>query len=232
MVGVICAVFITGFGSALVYYDYQRFNHDYLHLGKETVNVYINNNLVSHTENVIQNPTAYQAVFCKLFNDSTACNLGVSGVIPPFAGTGCNTYTGGGYASGVINSHSNCAYDGIVLSNLVAPNPSPSTVACVSPVNSNGVTPIKATTFNPINGGGLGQNQIMLTASWTATGSGVQGITQACLIAWDDITNSPVSQTTGAGGSYWWPLAITVLNGAPYSVIGGQTIAVSWTFSF
>lgn len=219
----LAAIFIIASLSTFSVWEYNNiatFNHNYLHLGKETITIKIDGKQVYYAENTIS-VIMYDYVICKIFNDTTACQAangyygaGASGVV-----NGCHTYTGNGNSqTGVFYSKNMCSALGMVFSSDTS-TPVSTNPVCSVIFNSNGVLPKEATTSHAAN-----TNTIILSQSWTATGT-VNGIAKICLFPWDDKNNLFVTNNAG------WALAIDLLSPSQ-SLTNGQAISAQWTFSF
>ena len=175
---------------------------------------------------------AYATVICKLFNDSTACDLANGMWNNNLQGTG--TFVGNGCPKNQVsttrlfNTDSPCMLTGIALStDTTSPGTTPTGATCPNIITTNGMSPVVATTSYVAN-----QNSITLTAQWTASGS--QTFDKACLVA--------VMNTVGNTGSatYWTFGAGSVVGSNSFaiqlftgqSVTTGQTWSAQWTFNF
>lgn len=94
--------------------------------------------------------------------------------------------------------------------------------SCTNIINANGLTPMVAGTTSHA----LGSNSILLSQTWTATGS--QNVQAVCLLpATTSVFISAFSSTvTGTGTDF------ASENFSLQSLTNGQSITIQWTFSF
>jgi hypothetical protein len=110
-----------------------------------------------------------------------------------------------------------------VLNAMMLSSGTQSTDACTNVINSNSLSPTIASSIVH----NQGSNQVLLTASWTATGS--QNVQSVCLGAGTtnayipQYPNSPLSGSTFSFASE---------NFSTQSLTVGQSITIQWTFSF
>ena len=211
--------------SIIEYVYLEKNNNDNnLNIGvpiKGSLKIWNGNKLIYNADDILTY-MAYDYIICKVFNDSTACGQAGNGLTTgslPY----CKYYnTAGVIVASTFWAAERCSAAGIELGNpSVAPTLSP-TLVCSSAINSNGITPIEATTSHTVSSG-----SITLTASWTPVTNPINGINEICLGAWSDIATTGFVQ---GGGTYQNVLAIQTFTAFNSAV--GVPITIQWTFTF
>lgn len=191
---------------------------------KGTVSVFIDGKLVS-TQDLIMG-LMYDTVICKVFNDSTACNTPGS-YYANFASTSCPQRLSSGALSYASNFYTNnlCAMVGVGLStDTSTPTNTAANFPCPSPISTNGLAPVKATTSHtPYS------NTIVLTATWTASGT-QNGIDKACLFPYNPSPTTATGNVVTGGSPGYYGAVQTLFTST--NLATGQSFQVQWTFSF
>ena len=231
------ALFAIAFAAGAMY---MQGTQEHFSFGTQKIAVYVDGHLVGQKTDAI-NGLAYDFLMCKAFNDSTGCSQAGAGSGVGWGGS--NALSGGsaqvckgentaGSASQTAawTSKAFCSALGVVLSTTTgspgAGGPG-SALYCSNTLNANGITPVKATTsHSPLT------NTVVLTASWTDSGSATSNVNMVCLFPWNDQTGN-TGAVGGAGLVIGFPpILMDVLPGAPITVAVGQSVSVQWTISF
>lgn len=168
----------------------------------------------------------YDYMFCKAFNDSSACAAigaafyaGVS-----FSTNGCPTYSSGGVIAtpNHFTATSRCSSLAAVLTNNDN-NPVASQVPLFQNyLTTGGFAPIEATSSHQAN-----TNTLTITATWTASVT-TNNIEKVGLTLWNDKANLLVINNLGNSG---WIELMTADAFTPQNVNSGQSFQVIWTIS-
>jgi hypothetical protein len=187
----------------------------------DTVNVYVDGKLVETVHNQIMS-IAYDYMVCKAFNDTTACNV-VGSYLP--APNYC--FSGPSQSASKVSVWTFCNIKlGAIGLSSDSTTPQAGSSACPSLITSSGLTAAMATTSHTAN-----TNTVVLTASWTASGS--QTVSKVCLFPVSTYEPSPAASgtysiITGPSNTAW---AQTLLSSS-VNLVSGQSLTVQWTFSF
>ena len=188
--------------------------HDYLPI-KGTITVSVNGHQVYSGDTIML--LNYDYVICKVFNDTTACNtagayFGSGGV------NNCQYFGNNGHARNNLWGGSLCSEVGLELSTDPTA-PTNTFPYCTSALSGSGLSPLKATTTHA-----GGTNTVVLSGTWTFSGTSQSNIQKVCLALWNDQANAFNIPT---GGN------ILAADTFPAQTLTtSQTLTLQWTLSF
>ncbi len=230
---VILAALITGI--AINSYNTVYYNN-YIHESfkpRDYVRVYVDGILIADTHNIVTS-VSYEYLFCKMFNDTTACSNTSSGGVTG-ATLACPDIEDYGVAAAFCTADGTKLYQsttvpvyfGSIGASTSSSTPLISDTSCPSLLNSNGFQTAKGTTTHSVS-----QNSIILSNVYTNTGSTVT-ITKACLFTWFDTTAAHRGQSAipiAIGNLENRPLAEALFTGVV--IANSQAVTIQWTFNF
>ena len=156
--------------------------------------------------------------FCKVFNDTTACNF-IGGVYAGGAAPLCQfkSFNNGVTVHNNFYSGSDCSEVAMALS-TDATNQGNTNWVLPAELTGNGLDPAKAVTTHVAN-----TNTIMLTASWTFTGTSQGNIQKVGLFPWNDGSNAFTNPGTLN--------SVAIDTFTAQTLTTGQSLSIQWTFS-
>jgi hypothetical protein len=166
---------------------------------------------------------SYDYLFCKIFNDSTACGQASNGFTGAIGGNAyCKFYgSSGSSVASTFYSAELCSAVGVELGNpSTTPTINAATNACPSILTTSNLSPVKATTTHTAS-----TNNILLTATWTPSAD-VNNVQVICLAPWSDVATTGI--VYGAG-TYQDIIAIDLFT--PQTLSNGVPFTAQWTFS-
>lgn len=160
----------------------------------------------------------YDYFFCKVFNDTNACN-GAGAYYSGGAAPNCQIASSFLSATTVDKffSGSDCSELGVVLSTDSTTQAS-TNYACSAQLSGSGLSGVKATTTHI-----TATNSIMLTATWTYSGTSQGNIQKVCLFPWNDASNA-INIPSNNG-------AVAVDTFTAQTLTNGQSLTIEWTFT-
>ena len=184
-----------------------------------SLSVYKDGQLVYNSPDVVAYPM-YGYVACKLFNATNGCGQSSTSYT---GSSGCSSLTGTGtYETTTFVGNSLCSLTGIGVSTSSSA-PTQAGTTCGTILTTGGFAPVHATVAFTEN-----TNTVSLTATWTATAA-ESNLQQVYLFPYNDHTGTVVYQAGSFSGAC---VAVAADTFTPQTAAIGQSLSVTWTFSF
>lgn len=193
------------------------------------IKIYQGNTLIRTIPDAIQNTGGQDTFLCQIFNNTNECANATAyyGSSTNQIGTACQYWKGGvPTLTNGFYDNSLCTPTAIALST----DNTPVTTNTGCPVlTANALAPIQSTQVQ--QSPGAGQNSIVLTASFSPTGT--QTINKLCLIMWNSHSGTYSAAndiTLGNGASAVNAIAIDAVSPS-YTTTNGIPFTVQWTIT-
>lgn len=195
-----------------------------------TIKIYQGNKLIRNIPDAIQNSGGEDTILCQIFNNTNECANATAyyGSSTNQIGTACQYWKGTSSPTLTNGFYSNavCSPTAVALST----DSSTVTTNTGCPVlTASSLAPVQATQVQqPV---GTGQNSIILTASFSPTGT--QAINKLCLIMWNTHSgtySAANSITLGNGATAVNAFAIDAVS-PTYTTTNGIPFTVQWTIT-